>query len=579
MDINSAPVKAESWKIEKIGVIGPGIVGMPMAAMLANAKIKIGTDQPAKVVIIQRNSVNSGWKVGAVNSGKSVIGGIEPELDDITREAVEAGLLSASSDFSVLSDADVILVSIQTDKNESGFEPDYGPMFGGLEKLAEALQKKPAGKIPLVIFESTLAPTTMDTLFRKHFQKYGLEEGKDILLGNSPNRVMPGRLVERIRDADKLAGGLHPETPRLIAKLYNHIVTNGEVFQTNSLTAEIVKTLENAYRDVRIAFSTEIVRYCDEQDIDFYKVRDKVNSKLSQTDKATTNPNAVPSGGILIPMLGVGGHCLPKDGILLWWRNFQKGNDTSKSLILESRLINDASPVHTFKQAEKAFGNLHDKKIGLLGVAYRFNSEDTRNSPTLVLANYLRDNKIDYLMHDPFVKNDDQNLLRFNQQDHLTHDLNKALKYADYVFICSAHKQYVDHFEIISSYQNIKGIMDASNIYNRKLFSETPGRYAGIGKGTEEPSEEFVEFVYESFRAMEKGLAHELLALIHFFNDHYAFDEFNKVKFEDVQRLAKTCSTGCEIADAEGVDHLPTYKNFSSLLAKKGFLNSKLQLA
>ena len=324
MEINSAPIKAESWKIEKIGVIGPGIVGMPMAAMLANAKIKIGTNQPAKVIVVQRDSVNSGWKVKSINAGKSVIGGIEPELDDITHAAVEAGTLSASSDFSILSDADVILVSIQTDKNESGFEPDYGPMFGGLEKLAEALQKKPADKIPLVIFESTLAPTTMDTLFREHFKKYGLEEGKDILLGNSPNRVMPGRLVERIRDADKLAGGLHPETPKLIAKLYNHIVTNGEIFQTNSLTAEIVKTLENAYRDVRIAFSTEIVRYCDEHNIDFYKVREKVNSKLSQSDKATTDPNAVPSGGVLIPMLGVGGHCLPKDGILLWWRNFQK---------------------------------------------------------------------------------------------------------------------------------------------------------------------------------------------------------------------------------------------------------------
>src|SRR6185503_21367254 len=125
--------------------------------MLANAKIKIGSDEPAKVVVIQRNSKNSGWKVAAINSGKSVIGGIEPELDEITHEAVKAGILSASSDFSVLSDADVILVSIQTDKNESGFEPDYGPMFGGLEKLAEALQKKPAGKIPLVVFESTLA--------------------------------------------------------------------------------------------------------------------------------------------------------------------------------------------------------------------------------------------------------------------------------------------------------------------------------------------------------------------------------------------------------------------------------------
>lgn len=573
------PLNTENWKVQKIGVIGPGIVGMPMAALLANAKIKIGSDEPAKVVIVQRNSVNSGWKVDAINSGKSVIGGIEPELDDITRTGVEAGNLSASSDFSVLSDADVILVSIQTDKKENGFEPDYGPMFGGLEKLAEALQKKPANKIPLIIFESTLAPTTMDTLFREHFKKYGLEEGKDILLGNSPNRVMPGRLVERIRDADKLAGGLHPETPKLIAKLYNHIVTNAEVFQTNSLTAEIVKTLENAYRDVRIAFSTEIVRYCDSNNIDFYKVRDKVNAMLSQSDKASTDPNAVPSGGLLVPMLGVGGHCLPKDGILLWWRNNQKGNDNSKSLILQSRLINDASPVHTFKQAEKAFGNLRDKKIALLGVAYRFNSEDTRNSPTLVLANYLRENNVDYVMHDPYVKMDDQNLLKFNQQDHLTHDLKQTLENADYVFICSAHKEYIDHFDMINSAGNIKGIMDASNIFNRKQFENNPGKYAGIGKGTEEPSEEFVDFVYESFRAMEKGLAYELQGLINFYNENYAFDEYNQVKFEDVQRLAKTCSTGCEIADAENIETVPVYHNFSSILSKKGHSNAKLQLA
>jgi len=575
MKENQAPISTDTWKIKKIGVIGPGIVGMPMAAMLAKARIKIGSEEPARVVIVQRDSVNSGWKVKAINSGKSVIGGIEPDLDDITREAVQAGLLSASSDFSVLSDADVILVSIQTDKNENGFEPDYGPMFGGLELLAKALLKKPEGKIPLVIFESTLAPTTMDTLFREHFKKYGLEEGKDILLGNSPNRVMPGRLVERIRESDKLAGGLHPETPKLIAKLYKHIVTDGEVYQTNSLTAEIVKTLENAYRDVRIAFSTEIVRYCDEQNIDFYKVRDKVNTMLAQSDKATSDPNAVPSGGILIPMLGVGGHCLPKDGILLWWRNFQKGNDTSKSLILESRLINDASPVHTFKQAEKAFGNLRDKKIALLGVAYRFNSEDTRNSPTLQLANYLRENNVKYIMHDPYVKEDDQNLLKYKQQDNLTHDLKKALEFADYVFICSAHKEYIEHFHTIASAQNVKGIMDASNIYNRQQFSKSPERYAGIGKGILEPSVEFVQFVYDSFLAMERGLGFELTGLINFYNSNYAFDEYNKVKFEDVQRLAKTCSTGCEIADAEAIEKVPEYNGFSSILSKKGYLNSK----
>ena len=576
---SNSPINVDEWKIEKIGVIGPGIVGMPMAAMLANARIKIGSDQPAKVVIVQRNSENSGWKVDAINGGRSVIGGIEPDLDSITHEAVEAGLLSASADFSVLSDADVILVSIQTDKNEEGFEPDYGPMFGGLEKLAEALKNKPEAKVPLVIFESTLAPTTMDTLFREHFKKYGLEEGKDILLGNSPNRVMPGRLVERIRESDKLAGGLHPETPKLIAKLYNHIVTDGEVFQTNSLTAEIVKTLENAYRDVRIAFSTEIVRYCDVHNINFYTVREKVNAMLSQTDEASNDPNVVPSGGLLIPMLGVGGHCLPKDGILLWWRNSQKGNDTSSSLILKSRLINDASPAYTFIQAEKAFGNLRDKKIALLGVAYRFNSEDTRNSPTLTLANYLRDNNVDYIMHDPYVKPDDQNITKFDQNSRFTQDLEEALEFADYVFICTAHKEYIGAFDQLTSGSNILGVMDASNIYSRQQFSGKPQQYAGIGRGTEEPENEFISFVYESFRAVEKGLGRELLGLINFYNENYAYDAYNKVKFSDVQRLARTCSTGCEIADAEIVEEIPVYEGFSSLLAKKGQLNNKLQLA
>jgi len=567
MEKHSSPINIETWKIEKIGVVGPGIVGMPMAAMLAHAKIKIGTDVPAKVIIIQRDSKNSGWKVDSINNGKSVIGGIEPELDDITKEAVKEGDLSASSDFSVLSDADVVLVSVQTDKK--GYAPDYGPMFGALEKLAEALQNKPASKIPLVIFESTLAPTTMDTLFREYFKKYGLKEGKDILLGNSPNRVMPGRLVERIRESDKLAGGLHPDTPELIAKLYKHIVTYGEVFQTNSLTAEIVKTLENAYRDVRIAFSTEMVRYCDENNLDFYEVRDKVNAKLSQTDAATSNPNVVPSGGILIPMLGVGGHCLPKDGILLWWRNIETGTDTSNSLILNSRLINDESPSFTFKQAEKIFGNLKDKKIALLGVAYRFNSEDTRNSPTLTLANYLRDNGVSYIMHDPYVKNDDQNLLKYNQESYFTRDLERALIDADYIFMCNSHKEYIDNMvKITTTNKSLKGVVDACNIYQADYFKSIGISYTGIGRGKNAPSEEFTNFVLESFQAMEHGLAVELSKLIEFYNSNYAFDDFNKVKFTEVQKLAKTCSTGCEIADPVIVSKISSYNGFTSKLVE-----------
>jgi hypothetical protein len=157
----------------------------------------------------------------------------------------------------------------------------------------------------------------------------------------------------------------------------------------------------------------------------------------------------------------------------------------------------------------------------------------------------------------------------------LTHNIDKALEFADFVFICSAHKAYMDHFDTIVSGANIKGIMDASNIYNRKQFIDNPERYAGIGKGSEDPGDDFIQFVYESFRAMEKGLGHELLGLINFYNQNYAFDEYNKVKFADVQRLAKTCSTGCEIADPEAIEKIPAYNGFSSILAEKGYLNSK----
>ncbi len=563
------PIDPETWTVKKIGVIGPGIVGMPMASLLANAQIKIGSDIPAKVVVVQRKSVNSGWKVDAINNGKSVIGGIEPDLDRITKSASDAGTLSATSDYTNLSDADVILVSVQTDKKV--LEPDYGPLFEALENLGKALQNKPAGKIPMVVFESTLAPTTMDTLIRNHFKKFGLEEGKDILLGNSPNRVMPGRLVERIIKSDKLAGGLSPVTPILINKLYRNIVTQAQVYTTNSMTAEIVKTLENAYRDVRIAFSAEIVRYCDEHNIDFYQVREKVNELLSQTDLANDKPNEVPSGGILIPTLGVGGHCLPKDGILLWWRKLESDRESPSSLIIQSRKINNESPILTFKQAEKSFGEIRNRKVALLGVAYRFNSEDTRNSPTLELANYLRDNKVNYILHDPYVKFDDQNILKYNQQNFLTHNLDKALEDAEIIIVGTAHKEYLDKIDIISTAPKLKGLMDACNIYKRSYFVERNISYAGIGRGIEPPVTEFVEFVLESFRAMERGLALELKNLIDFYNSNYAYDEFNKVDFSEVQKLAKTCSTGCEIADPIEIDKLPVFNGFTPSLAKIAF--------
>lgn len=554
------------WSLKKIAVVGPGIVGMPMAALLANARIREGSDTPAKVVVLQRNSKTSGWKVPTINEGKSVIGGVEPALDRIVAETVKEGILSASHDYEAASDADMILVCIQTDKK--GFAPDYGPMFEGLEGLALALKKKPAGNIPIVVFESTLAPSSMATLMKDHFAKHGLIEGKDILLGNSPNRVMPGRLVERVAAADKLAAGLHPLTPKLIHKIYSRIVTKGTVHVTNSMTAEVVKTLENAYRDVRIAFAAEIVRYCDQHDIDFYAVRDAVNVRLAQSDDASADATAVPSGGVLVPTVGVGGHCLPKDGILLWWRKIESGVDTSKALILESRKINDASPAETTKLAERLIGKIDGKRVALLGTAYRFDSEDTRNSPTMSLAKQLIERGCKVVIHDPYVKDDDQNLSRLGLIPYFTNDLAKAVGDAEVLYFCTGHGVYKNGLkDILRQAPQAVAVVDGANLYRHEDFAGSKVGYTGIGRGRKPAPAAFVEFVEASFRAMERGTANELQGIIDFLNDRYAQTDFNKVQLDKVRFLGGTCVTGCDIAATGKVAAAPSFDGFTTHLA------------
>jgi UDP-N-acetyl-D-mannosaminuronic acid dehydrogenase len=542
------------WDVRKIVVIGPGIVGMPMAALLAHARICEGRNEPARVVVLQRPSPTSGWKVDAINAGRSPIGGVEPELDRIVAEGVRDGLLSATSDYATVRDADVILVCVQTDKR--GMAPDYGPLFDALTGVAEHLRDHPPGNIPLIVFESTLAPSSMTTVVREHFARYGLVEGRDILLGNSPNRVMPGRLVERVRSSDKIVAGLRSITPELIRRLYSRIVTLGTLYPTNSMTAEVVKTLENAYRDVRIAFAAEVVRWCDAHDVDFYAVRDAVNARQGQVDDASHRPTVVPSGGLLVPTVGVGGHCLPKDGILLWWRALEAHLDSARSLILEARRINDESPAETIRLAERALGPASVRgAVTLLGVAYRFNSEDTRNSPTLVLARQLHDAGARVRLHDPYVKSDDQNLVRSGFAAQFTTDLSAALADAETVIICTAHRDYVERPEaILAAAPRLRYAVDGANAWSWPPEGKSTVRYAGIGRGHRAPEAELIDFVSDAFVAMERGLAHEVRALVSFLNERYAADEFSRVQFDEVRRIAATCVTGCAIPAATPVD-------------------------
>jgi UDP-N-acetyl-D-mannosaminuronic acid dehydrogenase len=536
-----------------------------MAALLADATRRLDA-VPGEVVVVQRNSPTSGWKVEAINQGVSPIGGVEPDLDHLVRVNAEAGILRASHDWSEVGGADVILVCVQTDKD--GMGPDYGPLLEALHGIAGALAAAPVRKCPLIVIESTLAPSSMHSVVRPLFAGYGLLEGRDVLLGNSPNRVMPGRLVERVASADKIVGALHPGTATRIAALYGRIVTAGQLLQTSSLTAEVVKTLENAYRDVRIAFAAELARYCDANDIDFFALRDALNIRLARTDAASRDGSAVPTGAVLVPTVGVGGHCLPKDGILMWWRAAEAGVPTLHSLILASRAINDESPARTLALVHGLGEQVAGKRIAVLGAAYRPDSEDTRNSPALTLARLLRAEGADVVVHDPYVRPSDANLAKAGFTTAFTQDLAAALHGAHGVLVACGHAVYRDlPAQLVRRAPWLSFLIDGANLFRAGSFAGHGLRYAGIGRGSRPPGSALLESALAQFRAVERGVANEVERVAEFLTARFADGGHNAVRYTDVQSLARTCATGCDLVNPGPVDAWPP-SGFSSRLAR-----------
>jgi UDP-N-acetyl-D-mannosaminuronic acid dehydrogenase len=537
-------------RADKIAVIGAGVVGVPMAALLAEAGR--GT---TRVVIIQRPSVSSGWKIAALNAGRNPLGGVEPGLEDLIAGTGAEGTLRASSDMGEARDAAAILVCVQTDKK--GLHPDYGPLFGALDELAVELRRRPAGPRPLVIIESTLAPTSMASDLSDFLAARGLQDGESIDLGFSPNRVMPGHLLERIRGADKIVSGLRPATAERIRTLYAGIVIEGQLHATNTLTAEIVKTLENAARDVRIAFAVEVARTCDEADVDFHRLRAEVNARLNRRDRASVDPTAVPTGGLLVPTIGVGGHCLPKDGILLLWRMLESGADVSASLILEARRINDESPEWAADRIERILDPIDRSRIALLGTAYRPDTADTRNSPALALGRILARRARSLRLHDPYVRADDHRLTEYGLADSFTNDLEAALADAEIIVIGTAHAVYrsVPFKESVGP--SVRSFFDGAHLFLRDEFAVRTLVYEGIGKGRKAPSPDLAAAVEQSFRAVETGLANEVGRLIEFLNDGFASGEAERTSLETVRFLASTCTTGCALAEPGPVGESP----------------------
>ncbi len=445
--------KFEIRNSKLIVVIGMGYVGIPCAALLADVA-------GHKVIGVQRRSERSGWKIDALNQGKSPFEGHEPGLAELIARVVEKGTFRVTDDVAVCRDADVILIDVQT-PTDSGRVPQYLSLREVSAGVGQYMQKG-----TLVVIESTVAPGTTQNIVQPILEETsGMKAGKDFYLAFSYERVMPGKLLEYMVDFPRVVGGIDVQSTELAVELY-HTIVKREITATDVLTAELAKTVENAYRDVNIAFANEIALICESLGVDVYEMRELINAR--------------PDRHMHLSGAGVGGHCLPKDTWLLRFGVKEYGTrDVDTAMITLARRINDAIPDHMVRLVEEALAEarreVRGSRVAVLGIAYLEDSDDIRNTPAQPLINALRARGASVIAHDPFVWG--------YEGEELTRDLDEALRGADCLALVTKHQMY---FEL--DLEHVKGLMrtpvivDGRNVFSAKAYREAGFIYRGIGK-------------------------------------------------------------------------------------------------
>jgi UDP-N-acetyl-D-mannosaminuronic acid dehydrogenase len=438
-----------------IVVIGMGYVGIPAAALLA--------DVPGHTVIgLQRRSRRSGWKIDWINSGKNPFEGEEPGMDELmARVVLDRKTLRVTDDFSVCQQADVILIDVQTPTNTERI-PEYLSLRTVSAQAANYLQPG-----TLVVIESTVAPGTTEHVVKPILEEgSGLQAGIDFYLAFSYERVMPGKLLEYITDFPRVVGGIDAESTRRAVELYRTIVRQ-EITATSVLTAELAKTMENAYRDVNIAFANERARVCEAMGVNVYEIRRLMNARHDRH--------------MHLAGAGVGGHCLPKDPWLLKF-----GVDTYGAypvpmrMIALARQINDEMPHHLADLTAQALANhnvsLDGARITVLGVAYLEDSDDTRNTPAVPLIEALQAQGATVVAHDPYA--------RELEGYELTRDLRMALQDADGAVIVTKHQAYYDlDLDWLKGLMRTPVLVDGRNVVDGDRARAAGFTFTAIGKG------------------------------------------------------------------------------------------------
>ncbi|HEX7078110.1 MAG TPA: nucleotide sugar dehydrogenase [Candidatus Eisenbacteria bacterium] len=392
-------------KRARIGVIGLGYVGLPLAVEFAKAGYPVtGFEIHAK-------------RAATLNAGRSYIQDVATQ--DV-RDLVRAGRLRATLDFSDLKRMDAIDICVPTPLRKTK-DPDVSFIVAAVEQIAPRLTRG-----QLVVLESTTYPGTTDELLRPMLEERGLRVGKDFFLAFSPERVDPGNPVYQTRNIPKVVGGSTPGCTKAVSALYAAIMDR-VVPVTSTQVAETVKLLENTFRSVNIGLVNEMALMCDKLGIDVWEV----------IEAAATKPFGFMP---FYPGPGLGGHCIPVDPFYLSWKARQSGFEAR--FIELAGQVNGAMPYHVVRRVAEALNSrrrsVRGARVLVLGVAYKADIDDVRESPSLDIIEILEKEGARVAYSDPYVPS-------IQHGGHLLRSVPLrpgTLKAADCVVIATAHKAF-----------------------------------------------------------------------------------------------------------------------------------------
>lgn len=413
-------------KTAVLGVVGLGYVGLPLAVEKAKAGYKtIGFDMQEK-------------KVHWVNEGRNYIGDI---VDSDLREVVDKGLLHAIDDFSFVKNVDAICICVPTPLDIYQ-QPDLSYVKTSTENIGKYLHPG-----MLVVLESTTYPGTTEEIVKPILEKNsGLKCGKDFFLAFSPERVDPGNLQYKIQNTPKVVGGVTSDCAEVAASLYRHILQGKVHIVSSPKVAEMEKIYENIFRHINIAFANEMTILCHKMGINFWEVIEAAKTK--------------PYGFMpFYPGPGIGGHCIPLDPFYLTWKAREYNYHTR--LIELAGEINKYMPEYvierTVKILSKKFNkSLNGARILLLGVAYKKDIDDLRESPALKIIIKLEQEGAIVSYYDPYISEFINNGKKYKSFKKLT---TENIKEKDIIIITTAHSN-VD-YDMVA--KNAKVIFDTRN--------------------------------------------------------------------------------------------------------------------